>query len=146
MPILHDSTVRTTLRSRIAALSPNATRRWGKMTIDQMLWHCNQALADAIDGNLSKPNPSPIPRPLLRFLVVNTPWPKGAPTNPAFMAGDRHDFSAEKARCLDLIDRFAQKQIDGEWPESHTFGPVSGRFMSRLQAKHLDHHLKQFGG
>jgi hypothetical protein len=46
MPLLHD------------ALRPDSPRRWGRMSVGQML----------------------CPRPLMKFIVINLPWPKGAPT------------------------------------------------------------------
>jgi hypothetical protein len=36
MPVLHDPAVARALRSRVEALRLDATRRWGKMTVDQM--------------------------------------------------------------------------------------------------------------
>ena len=57
----------------------------------------------------------------------------------------RSDFAAEQARCLRLIDKMAATDIDGEWPTHPMLGRVSGVDLSRLQAKHLDHHLTQFG-
>jgi hypothetical protein len=35
--------------------------------------------------------------------------------------------------------------MESAWPESPIFGRVTGKFNSRLQAKHVDHHLRQFG-
>jgi hypothetical protein len=114
------------------------------MTVDQMLWHVNQALASAI-GEIQIPRQkSPMPAAFVRFFVLNVPWPKGSPTHPSYVAGQRYDFETEKARCLELVESFCCKKIDSSWPESPSFGRVTGRFQSRLQAKHLDHHLKQF--
>ena len=144
MPFFHDSTVRKSLRARVESLMPDSPRRWGKMTVDQMLWHVNEALSVAIGEVTVPPQPRNMPAPLLKFLVLNVPWPKSAPTHPSFVAGQRHDFASEKARLLRLVDAFCGKSIESSWPDSPTFGPVDGRFMSRLQAKHLDHHLKQF--
>jgi len=116
------------------------------MTVDQMLWHVNAALCAALGQSKHEAvKPPPIPKPLFRFMVVNLPWPKGAPTHPDFVAGQRYDFEAEKARCLELIDTFAKRSVDSPWPDSPIFGPVTGSFMTRVQAKHIDHHLKQFG-
>ena len=144
MPVVHDPAVFQTLRSRIESLRPDAQRRWGKMTVNQMLWHVNEALATAI-GEVQVPaQKSPMPASLLRFLVLNVPWPRGARTHPSYVAGHRCDFESEKARCLRLLEAFRGKAIDSSWPESPTFGRVDGQFQSRLQAKHLDHHLKQF--
>jgi hypothetical protein len=87
----------------------------------------------------------PLPAPLLKFVVLNLPWPKGAPTNPGFIAQTRYDFAAERARSLKLIDEIANRELNGAWPVNADFGRMSGKEWSRLQAKHLDHHLTQFG-
>ena len=61
------------------------------------------------------------------------------------VAKQLYDFADEHQRCLQLIDKFTSKRLEEEWPENPIFGKVSGRDLSRLQAKHLDHHLRQFG-
>ena len=81
----------------------------------------------------------------MKFLVLNLPWPKGAPTAPVLEAKQQYDFEAQRARCLKLLNTFAAKGLAEEWPLDPFFGKVSGTFKSRLQAKHLNHHLKQFG-
>jgi hypothetical protein len=48
-------------------------------------------------------------------------------------------------RCLRLVEELAAKPLDSEWPASPTLGRMSGNDVSRLQAKHLHHHLTQFG-
>ena len=145
MPLLHDPTTRDALRSRLQALRPDASRHWGKMTVDQMLKHLNIALGATLGQASYTQLKMPMPGPLFRFVALNFPWPKGAPTHPDFCGGDRCDFRAEKARCLTLIDEFAKKPMESSWPESPIFGRVTGKFNSRLQAKHVDHHLRQFG-
>jgi hypothetical protein len=81
----------------------------------------------------------------MKFVVLKLPWPKGAPTMPEFVARAEHDFEAERARCVALLKRFAAKPMDDPWPRNPVFGEVSGQYVSRLHAKHLDHHLRQFG-
>lgn len=144
MRILHDPTVRSRLESRLAALRPDAPRKWGSMTADQMLWHVNQFLVFALGDGSFERHESPMPLPIFRFVVLHLPWPKSAPTHQAAVANAEHDFETERARCLALIDRFVSRPIDGPWPVDPVFGSVTGRFTSRLQAKHLDHHLRQF--
>jgi hypothetical protein len=145
VPTVHDPVVLQTLRSRIQSLRPDSPRRWGKMSVDQMLWHVSEALATAV-GEITVPRQKrAMPAPLLKFFVLNMPWPKGAPTHPSWLCdAERYDFESEKARCLRLLETFCCKSVDSSWPDSPTFGRVDGRFLSRLQAKHLDHHLKQF--
>jgi hypothetical protein len=123
----------------------DATRQWGKMTPDQMLRHLNIALGAAL-GHTSMPlMKMPLPAPLFRFFAYYFPMPKGAPTHPEYVVGERFDFNAERARCLSLLDEFVRKPIDSAWPESPVFGSVTGKFNSHVQAKHVDHHLRQFG-
>lgn len=145
MPLIHDPTVRADLRNRVESLSPEAQRQWGKMTVDQMLWHCNRALEVALGSYRSEPGVGPpIPKGVLKFLVLRVPWPKGGPTAPDFMATSRHDFAAEKAKTLQLIDAICTREVASAWPASPSFGKMSGTEWSQLMAKHLDHHLRQF--
>jgi hypothetical protein len=68
----------------------------------------------------------------------------GAPTHPQARAEKECDFSAERERCLALIDKFVSRPLDGPSPADPAFGKVTGKFASKLQAKHFDHHLRQF--
>jgi hypothetical protein len=115
------------------------------MSVDQMLWHVNQALALSLGQLTSPPQKTPLPRPIMKFVVLNLPWPKGAPTMPVLEAKQHYDFEAERARCIELVKSFTNKGLNEAWPNDAIFGKVDGRFKSKLQAKHLDHHLKQFG-
>jgi hypothetical protein len=145
MALLHDEAYRSQIIDRIGSLRRDTPRRWGKMSTDQMLWHVNGGLSMALGQIDVPPRKLPMPRPLVRFFVLNLPWPKGVPTMPMFVASGSYDFESERARCLRLIDQLAAKRLDERWPMHPLLGQVSGRDASRLQAKHLDHHLKQFG-
>lgn len=148
MRMLHDPAVRSSIQARLRALRPDAPRKWGSMTPDQMLWHLNQFLSFALgEGTFERQkSPIPIPKPIMRFFLLNMPWPKSAPTHPKALASGSYDFDAERERCLALIDRFVSRPLDGPWPVDAAFGEVTGKFASRLQAKHFDHHFRQFGG
>jgi hypothetical protein len=89
-------------------------------------------------------SPFPLPKPLLRFIVLDLPWPKGAPALQVIRARGQHDLEAERARCLRLIDEFAARPLDGSWPLHPVLGAMTGDHYSRLQAKHFHHHLTQF--
>ena len=113
--------------------------------MDQMLWHVNDAMEVALGKRPAPRQKTPLPRSVMKFLVLNLPWPKNAPTLPMFVARTAHDFSRERERCLRLIEELAAQKLDGDWPDNPVFGPVKGRDVSRLHAKHLNHHLTQFG-
>jgi hypothetical protein len=145
MPMLHDPAVRSSIEARLNAIRPDSPRRWGRMSVDQMLWHVNQFLAASVGEGTLKPQKIPMPAPLMKFFLIYMPWPKSAPTNKSAVAEVKYNLEAERAKCRDLIEKFVNRPVDGEWPDDPSFGPVSGKFASKLHAKHLDHHFRQFG-
>ncbi|HET6843503.1 MAG TPA: hypothetical protein VFK06_17760 [Candidatus Angelobacter sp.] len=126
------------------SLRSDSKPKWGIMSVDQMLWHLNQGLALALGQIDQPPQKTPLPRSIMKLLVLIVPWPKGAPTVPILEAKQQYDFEAERTRCLGLLKAFTKKGLSEDWPLSPIFGEVTGKFTSRLQAKHLDHHLRQF--
>lgn len=145
MAILHDPEVRASLKRRLESLNPNSPRKWGRMTVDQMLWHVNVSMSECLGEYSPPPMRVPMPRKLLRWLILNVPWPRGARTRPDMVASQRYNFETERARCLRLLEGICSRDLSARWPESASTGEMSGKHWSRLQAKHLDHHLKQFG-
>ena len=144
MVLLHDPAVRDSIRARIASLSPDVPARWGRMSAGQMLWHCNQVLKTSLGDIQVTPRRPPFPVPVLKLMLFRMPWPHGAPTAPEYRAHHPRDFEAERNQCVELIDRFlARRMEDGDWKPA-VFGKLSGREWSCLQARHLDHHLRQF--
>lgn len=144
--LLHDPAVRDSLLARVQKLRPDSARRWGKMSVDQMLWHLNQGLSNALGDSTPEMVKVPLPRPLMKLVAFLMPWPKGTPTAPEFTATRNYSFDAERGRCLALIDRATRRGIDEPgWGRSPAFGAMSGKEWSRLNAKHIDHHLRQFG-
>jgi len=143
--MLHDATVRKSIEARIDAIRADSPRQWGSMSVDQMLWHVNELLAASIGEGTLPPQKSPIPAPIMRFVLLYMPWPKSAPTHKNAIAKGEHDLEAERARCKKLIAKFVSRPVDGDWPVDPSFGAVTGKFASKFQAKHLDHHFRQFG-
>ena len=121
MPVLlHDPAVRDSIRARVQKLTPSATRAWGKMSVDQMLWHVNTALENALGRKELKQQSLPLPKPLLKWMVINVPWRKGkTPTHPQLVAKESYDFEQERAKALQLVDEFVAKPIhDDSWGKS----------------------------
>lgn len=144
MPMLHDRADRERIVARIRSLSPASTRRWGRMTADQMLWHVNQGFLAALGRLQTEKKRTPLPGFVMRALVLNLPWPKGAPTAPEFVARSTHEFSEQRDLCVQLVQDFAELPLAGDWPPHVAFGAMTGKDWSRLNFKHLDHHLRQF--
>ncbi len=146
MPMLHDPLFRETAKKRLKALTPDSPRQWGLMRVDQMLCHVNSGLENALGRFPIAPVTIPLPKFLLRFIVITLPWRKGnTPTAPELKTAATYDFEQERGRALRLIDEFARKPIDDRWNDSAFLGALSGTNWSRLQGKHVDYHLRQFG-
>ena len=146
MAQLHDAQHRADILRRLRSLRPDSPRRWGKMSVAQMLWHVNEAMEGALGRIKADAMKVPLPRPVLKFLVLNVPWGKGAPTLKRWIPQhDSYDFASERDRCCRLVDEIAARPLDNAWPDSPTLGRMTGKEVSRLHAKHLNHHLTQFG-
>jgi Protein of unknown function (DUF1569) len=149
MRTLFDTADRESLVARINALNPAAARQWGKMDPAQMLCHCGRALETATgDRPMKQKLIGKILAPLVRKSALGEkPFSKNSPTDPTFVVPDERDFAAEKARLLSLIERFAQRDRAEVGKETHAFfGKLSGEEWGELMYKHIDHHLRQFGG
>jgi hypothetical protein len=142
--LLHDPEVYASIRKRIESLRPDTPRQWGKMSLDQMLWHVNVSMREAVGDYQPRIKPIPIPKPMMRWMVLNLPWGKGARTREDMYAVSTHDLDQQKAETLALVDRIYQKPLASAWPESISMGRMSGKHWSQLTALHLDHHLRQF--
>ena len=134
---------------RIEALQPDTQGLWVKMTVDQMLAHCNVAYEMIYDNK--HPKPGGLKAVLLRLflkpiLVSEKPYKPNSPTAPAFKVVDAKNFEAEKQRLVAYINKTQElgaSHFDGK--ASHSVGNLSAQEWNNMLAKHLDHHLKQFG-
>jgi hypothetical protein len=149
MQNLFDASAKTEILRRLGALSPGAARQWGKMTTAQMLAHCSAALEV---GTGDRPRPQQligkIFGPFVRKgLLGEKPFSKGSPTDPTFVVKDERDFARERERLVGLVERFCERGRENAGEQMHSFlGRMSGDEWGLLMYKHLDHHLKQFGG
>ena len=149
MKNIFDPTVIAELIHRIEQLQPTSPALWGKMSVDQMLAHCNVAYEMAFTDKHPKANP--ILRLILKAFVkpgvVNeAPYKRNIPTAPAFRIKNRRDFEEEKARLISFVEQtLAAGETGFEGKASPSFGPMTAKEWNNLLYKHLDHHLGQFG-
>lgn len=68
---IFDPTANDALIGRIRLLTSDSERRWGKMTVDQMLAHCCKPFDTIFDPDYARNHPKPnvVFRTLLRLLV-----------------------------------------------------------------------------
>lgn len=134
------------LAGRINNLTDIHLRKWGKMTLQQMLVHYTTQLQIAL---------SEIPGRLQGLWIMRTvlgksiglgkiPRPKGSAT-PREMNVEKNNFApadieSEKRLLLHYLERVRSTESLQLHP---FFGVLSKQEWRRLMYKHIDHHLKQ---
>lgn len=150
MENVFDAKVAQNYIDRINALTPEIQPLWGKMTVDQMLAHCNVSYEMVYEPEKHK-KPGSIAKFILKTFVKSKVvgekgYPRNSPTAPQFIIADRKNFEDEKKRLIGFIQKTQQlgeSAFDGK--ESFSFGKLKAKEWSNMFAKHLNHHLAQFG-
>src|SRR5262245_45946776 len=109
--------------ARIERLQADATRQWGTMTPAQMLEHSARALEMACG---TVPHKQILLGKLVSWLarkdfLGEKPFGKDGPTSPLFKIAGEPDFSAARARLLDVMEDFQRKGERGVDGNVHAF-------------------------
>ena len=133
---------------RISKLTPNSQRLWGKMSVSQMLEHCQKPL-EVATGSLE------LKRTFIGFLfgkiakkvfIGNKPLSKNMPTVKDFIIKSDSDFDTQKTILVSRIIDFGIKGSSIIGIKTHPFfGEMTNDEWGILTFRHLDHHLIQFG-
>lgn len=135
---------------RINKLTPETKGKWGTMSVDQMLAHCNVTYEMVYEAQKHK-----APSGIAKFILKNFVKPKvvgeksysqNSPTAPQFKIHGDQDFDLEKKRLIGFIQKTQQLGRDAfDGKESFSFGKLKAQEWNNMFAKHLNHHLQQFG-
>jgi hypothetical protein len=149
MASLFDPATRISILDRLDALSEACGRHWGKMNAAQMLAHCAAAL-EVGTGDRKRKQVfigkvfAPFVKPAL---LGEKPFGKNSPTDPTFIVSDDRNFTREKQRLVSIVSRFCEGGPAEAGKHTHSFlGRITGDEWGVMMYKHLDHHLRQFGG
>ena len=143
---IEDAAVRQELLARLAKVRADTRPQWGKFNAPQMVAHLNNALRMGLGELNVAGKPSPVANPLGRWLLIyRLKWPQGTPTAPELLAPPSGDWDAELVTFHDLLERSGTRPAGAAWPRHPIFGKMTGRDWSVLAAKHINHHLTQFG-
>lgn len=148
-PNLFTKEVADNIIERINTLTPSTQAKWGKMSVDQMLAHCNVPYEMVYENK--HPKPGFFLGLMLRFFVKKfvtneVPYKNDLQTAPAFIIKGTRDFESEKKRLIDFIIKTQQQGEDSfDNKLSHSFGKLSKNEWNTMFYKHINHHLAQFG-
>jgi len=136
---------RAVLLSRIRSLTPELTPVEGTLTVARMLCHIADQLAVAIGDIASERRDSLVMRTLARWFVLYAPIrvPFGkVGTVPEMLTTEPSNRADDVARIESLLSRL----VGADRVAAHSvFGRLSKREWGILAARHIDHHLRQFG-
>ena len=148
MSSIYNKTDNEIIISRINKLSPEAKAQWGKMTVDQMLSHCQAPLDFTFGNTPMKANfmMRLIGKMLKKKVFGGNEFKKNSPTAPAFIRTEKYDFDQTKKELIQKIGVFSDKGKDAIKTTNHPFfGELTYDEWSKMHTMHLDHHLRQFG-
>jgi hypothetical protein len=148
-PNIFTKAVSDNVIQRINLLKPTTKANWGKMSVEQMLAHCNVTYEMVYEDKHPKPNffMGFILKTFVKKIVTgDAPYKHNSQTAPAFIIKDTRNFETEKNRLLDFVSKTQQVgEASFDNKVSHSFGKLNKTEWNTLFYKHLDHHLTQFG-
>jgi hypothetical protein len=144
---LFEATAAAEITSRLQTLQPTSQPKWGKMTVSQMMAHCQRPF-EVFFGELK------MKRGLMgilfgkiarKKLFSSKPWPRSLPTARAFLITGEKEFEREKNKLVSLINRFSTEGYTITSSTHPFFGHMSSQEWALFGYRHMDHHLQQFG-
>jgi Protein of unknown function (DUF1569) len=148
MKTLLDASSLEDISKRLEQLTPETQGRWGKMDVAQMMAHLSNGLELTLGDK--KPPRSWIGRIIGGFVKASafndSPFPHNSPTDNSLRVTEPKNFLAEKTRVKALLNRFKEGGLSGITTHPHPFfGFLTPEEWSKLQYKHFNYHLEQFG-
>lgn len=132
--------------NRIEQLDANTKPQWGKMSVGQMAHHCQFPLHIILEKKDYNLKPNWLVNLLFKkSMYSDKPWRKNMPTVPRFKAREDKDFSEEKPKLINLLEELHAQKDRVDWQPHPAFGKLTKDQWGKMQYKHLDHHLQQFG-
>jgi Protein of unknown function (DUF1569) len=136
---------------RLRDLRPDSARKWGRMSVHQMVCHLKDCCLMATGEKQVRDASKPIQRTVIKWIALYSPlpWPRGIQTRPEVdQEGSGScpvDFSSDVADVESLLRAIAGSRTRNEWPVHPIFGRMSRKAWLRWAYLHTDHHLRQFG-
>ena len=133
---------------RLGTIGPASERRWGKMTVGEMICHLSDSFRVSMGEKDAKPVSNMFTRSVMKWIALNgtMKWPQGVSTVPECEAGKGGTPPAELEQDLrelgELLERFSRLPAMAEHP---IFGKMADEEWLRWGYLHMDHHLRQFG-
>ena len=135
---------------RLDALNEDTPALWGKMKVNEMLAHLNDAFKIALGMKEAKVNTNFFYRkivfPIIVYKMKN--WKHNLPTAPELTVNKKatpaKDFYTEVTFLKKMLEIFEEREVTKFKPHP-LFGDLTKQQWADLLQVHINHHLKQFG-
>lgn len=138
------------IKERIGCLTQNSQRKWGRMDVAQMLFHCDKILQVSF-GKVILRRKNIIIRTIgivtmKEMRILNNGIPHNMPTFREVKVAHKCSFEDCRKNLLVTIDEFIKKSKNNGLVHHHElFGEMKLEDWGFMEYKHLHHHLNQFG-
>ncbi|WP_348798535.1 DUF1569 domain-containing protein [Flavobacterium adhaerens] len=145
MGSIYSKTDNNSIITRINLLKPDSKALWGKMTVDQMCKHCNEAIIVAFGENEIKvPFFFKLIGKLLKNKILNSEFKPNSPTAKELIYTGQYDFEDVKNELIKNFSRFSEGQHVITLMDHPLWGKMTYEDWNKLMWNHINHHLKQF--
>jgi hypothetical protein len=139
---------RNEILQRIEKLTPESKPLWGTMNVAQMMAHCANA-AKMPTGEIATKRVG-FPINLLGKLVKSKvlaegPLRKNSHTAAEIKVTDPKEFDTEKTNFIRAVKKLSAENAVEKNAVHPFFGSMTPEEWGRINYKHADHHLSQFG-
>ena len=148
MESLFDKQGNQNIIDRINQLTPITLSQWGKMTVSQMLEHCQQPIKVSFGTLELKPNLISFffGKPAKKQMLTQPRFKRSLPTVKEFRITHEPNFEEARKQLIEMVSKYADEGHGAIKVSKHPFfGNMTMEEWDILQWKHLDHHVKQFG-
>jgi uncharacterized protein DUF1569 len=139
---------RNEILQRIEKLTPESKPLWGTMNVAQMFAHCASA-AKMPTGEIATKRvgfPINILGKLIKSKVLaEGPFRKNSPTAAELKITDPKEFDIEKTNFIRAVKKLSTENAVEKNAVHPFFGSMTPEEWGRINYKHADHHLSQFG-
>jgi hypothetical protein len=138
------------IKQRIASLHNNSVRKWGVLSVAQMLAHCADQIKLAMGNKQPHETPTFINRNIAKYLGLWLPQipfkNMKAPVDMNFQqyGSIAADVETEKEQLQLLLQQFITLPTATTLQPHPMFGKLNRQQWARFMYVHLDHHLRQF--
>ena len=136
------------LVNRLEEITLSSQRKWGIMTVAQMLHHLNVAIGSGLGYFTLEDKSTFMSRGIIKCMILDVlkRFPVNAETPRTLKVNGDFNFDTEKKLLLEILYKAFETKTDATWQVHTYFGKITRKQCGKLIMIHCNHHFQQFGG